>query len=95
VLIHSKLYRALKGRDSYAFDGIDGPVAQQDWNGSAKVALISLERSSAAWLTIAQSTVDETPREIAAQLRNLQRAVEREFPDAWSFVRPGFDEIGR
>jgi hypothetical protein len=95
AFIHAKLYRALKGRDDAEHgddDGEDERPGQQDWNGSAKVALISLERSSEAWLTIARATLDDTPRELAAQLRSLQQAVEGEFPDAWRFVRPGFDD---
>jgi hypothetical protein len=93
--IPAKLARALEGRERARYEDDDQPPGQEDWNGSAKVALISLERSCAAWLTIAQSSLDETPREMAAQLRDLRLAVEREFPGAWRFVRPGFDEPSR
>src|SRR4029079_8449312 len=47
MFIAIKLRRALDGRDRYQTGGEawdDDPV-QNDWNGSAKVALISLERS--------------------------------------------------
>jgi hypothetical protein len=96
-LISIKLDRALDGRDRHRrgeADADDHPV-QNDWNGSAKVALISIERSVGAWQVIAQATGHDTPAEIARALQDLGAQVEREFPDAWSFVRPGFDEPGR
>ena len=74
-------------------DEID-PV-QNDWNGSAKVALISIERSAHAWRTIAQALRDETAAMLADQMAALCREVESEFPAARSFVRPGFDEPWR
>jgi hypothetical protein len=89
-----KLYRALDGRDRDD-EVIDDDPIQNDWNGSAKVALICIERSGAAWRVIAASTAEETPLAIADQFRDLGQEVEREFPGAWRFVRPGFDEPGR
>ena len=93
VFITVKLSRALHGRDEYAHGDATGehPV-QNDWNGSAKVALISIERSESAWRSIAQATGEETPAALADQLRDLRAKVEKAFPGAWSFVRPGFDE---
>ena len=64
---------------------------QNDWNGSAKVALISIERSSAAWSVLASVTGQDTPAVLAQQLNDLGAQVEGEFPDAWRFRRPGFD----
>lgn len=95
-LITAKLHRAFDGREREAEDGSlhDDPI-QTDWNGSAKVALISIERSEAAWRLIAGAAAEETPLAIADQLRDLRRLVEKAFPDAWTFVRPGFDEPGR
>jgi hypothetical protein len=96
LFITVKLHRALHGRDEHDLenDGDDHPI-QNDWNGSAKVALICLERSEAAWRTIAHATTDETPRAIAEQLHDLRNQVNEAFPDAWSFIRPGFDEPDR
>jgi len=95
-LISAKLARALHGQlDFEAGDAfIDDPV-QNDWNGSAKVALISIERSEHAWRIIADATREETPRALAGQLGDLRRLVEAEFPAVRQFVRPGFDEPGR
>jgi hypothetical protein len=46
AFVSAKVHRALHGRDGdrHDEDRDDDPV-QNDWNGSAKVALISLERS--------------------------------------------------
>jgi hypothetical protein len=68
---------------------------QNDWNGSAKVALICLERSEAAWQMIAQATGDVEPAALAERIAGLRRQVEKTFPNAHSFVRPGFDEPDR
>jgi hypothetical protein len=96
LFIAVKLHRALDGLDRSIHDeeDDDDPI-QNDWNGSAKIALISMKRSAAAWLLIADATGDEAPAGLAAQLRDLQREVEKTFPNVWSFVRPGFDEPGR
>jgi hypothetical protein len=90
--IHVKLLRALDGRDRmmHGEDVDEGPI-QNDWNGSAKVALISIIRSIAAWSSIADATDDSDARYIAEALAALRGEVEVEFPDAWRFVRPGFD----
>ena len=96
LFILVKLRRAIDGRDRHdRGEDVDDHPAQNDWDGSAKVALISVERSASAWDVIAQATGDDTPAVLASQLRDLKRQVEFTFPHAWSFVRPGFDEPGR
>jgi len=93
VFVAPKLGRALRGRDDYNHgnDGDDHPV-QNDWNGSAKVALISIDRSENAWRTIAEATGDNVATELADALAGLGRQVESAFPNARSFIRPGFDK---
>jgi hypothetical protein len=59
------------------------------------VALISLERSTAAWATIAAATSDSAAEVLAGAVVHLHRIVLEEFPNAPLFVRPGFDEPGR
>jgi hypothetical protein len=91
--IPAKLHRALGGRDEAEHgERFDEDPIQNDWNGSAKVALISIDRSTTAWDVIAQSTGDADARHIAEELRNLRREVEQAFPAAWKFSRPGFDQ---
>jgi len=68
---------------------------QNDWNGSAKVALVAIERSLTAWHTIAEAASDAEAATIAAQLEEFQRAALDEFPKAMEFVRPGLDEPWR
>jgi hypothetical protein len=96
ALVVAKLQRALDGRDRHTHnpDGDDHPV-QNDWNGSAKIALISLERSEAGWRAIAHATSDPVAFMLADGARDLHRLTFEEFPHAMSFVRPGFDEPWR
>ena len=58
---------------------------------SAKVALISLDRSIVAWNRIAATIGDADAAAIAQRLLDLRVDVERAFPNARRFVRPGFD----
>jgi hypothetical protein len=68
----------------------------KDSEGSAKIALIALDRSIAAWsgLRIALDESDETDGilDLLAQLAAIRRETEKLFPQARAFVRPGFDE---
>ncbi len=91
-LIGAKIQRALGGRDAVVHgEGYDDDPIQNDWNGSAKVALISIGRSAAAWDVIAAVTGNAEAARLAEETRSLGRHVERTFPNAWKFVRPGFD----
>lgn len=96
MLVSVKLHRALDGRDRHRHeqDCDDDPV-QNDWNGSAKVALISLERSELAWRAIVQATADGVAAALADALCDLRRLALDGFPRATSFIRPGFDEPRR
>jgi 8-oxo-dGTP pyrophosphatase MutT (NUDIX family) len=67
----------------------------KDTDGSAKVALIGIDRSISAW-KIFLSSFGEQKRQIVnliASLENIKNRVEKQFPQARAFVRPGFDEI--
>jgi hypothetical protein len=91
--IFVKLSRAI---DSAAWE------AEEDWDdlprdsdGSAKVALIGIDRSISAWQMLL-SLFDDQRKQIIARivtLEDLKNRVETQFPDARAFVRPGFDEI--
>jgi hypothetical protein len=96
AFVSAKVHRALDGRDRHRYDEDrdDDPV-QNDWNGSAKVALISLERSEAAWRVIGQATADEVAAALADAVGDLRRLALTEFPHAMSFIRPGFDDPRR
>jgi hypothetical protein len=92
-LITAKVHRALHGRDEPLLD--DEDRVQNDWNGSAKVALISMERSEAAWRSIAHATSDADAEALAGLLHGVREETLTEFPDALRFTRPGFDEPAR
>jgi hypothetical protein len=65
-----------------------------DSNGSAKIALIAIDRSIGAWASILKrmpSREDELLL-ILVVLQRLRCNMETEFPDARKFRRPGFDD---
>ena len=89
-----KLHRALHGRDSFQRgEAPDDDPVQNDWNGTAKVVLISIARSIQAWDVLAEATADPDASQVAESLRTLQQEVGLGFPNAWHFVRPGFDTV--
>jgi hypothetical protein len=69
-------------------------AATRDSSGSAKVALIAIERSLAAWTAMREMFPEETDSmlEILIHIDRLRRSVRRKFPKAKSFRRPGFDD---
>ena len=94
VLISGKIYRAMDGKEWAEEDESvgDDPV-QLDFNGSAKLALILAERSTAAWRLIARwGPEPEVAMRFAETLARLRHDVEVAFPNARQFRRPGFDD---
>lgn len=91
--IHVKTMRGLLGRekDDAWFDSEGFP---RDSDGSAKVALIGIDRSIGAWGLLLNELPDEESRllPILRLLERCRKSVESEFPQARDFVRPGFDE---
>jgi hypothetical protein len=91
AFIPAKVYRALSGLLMSRDEPDDG---QADHDGSAKVALISIDRSRVAWIAVAErglaSTTEVEP--FVAELGVLGDELERVFPKARAFIRPGFDE---
>ena len=92
-LIHVKIKRALNGRDEYPHGApFEKSAVQSDWNGSAKVALMSVQRSERAWRVVAAAKGDEAATVLADGLERLRQEMTREFPRAMEFRRPGFDD---
>lgn len=91
TFIFAKLKRALIG--FYELDEFE--EADYDMNGSAKVALICIDKSieSATILIRHLKNHRETIKGFRAQLEELRAMAEEQFPDARDFVRPGLDEI--
>ncbi len=71
-------------------------AACHDSDGSAKIALIAIDRSSSAWRVMQNALPEKTESTvpILIELEKLRRGIEQIFPRARDFVRPGFDEVG-
>lgn len=91
--IHVKLMRAVGGELEEKEDGF-GEFAK-DSEGSAKIALIAIDRSIGAWgMVYAHDLLhDEKVLRLIAYLDRLREEVEKTFPGARSFIRPGFDQV--
>jgi hypothetical protein len=87
-----KTMRALSGRREEIEDPEIGDFPK-DSDGSAKVALIGIDRSIAAWRMMQLSLPDrvESIVPLILQLERLRLRLEKSFPQARDFVRPGFD----
>lgn len=101
--IAAKIFRALVGReDSVSDDAPDADDLDQinlhghdDSDGSAKIALIGIDRSSSAWRVMQSSLPEKADsiRPMLVELERMRRAAEENFPQARDFIRPGFDEV--
>lgn len=77
------------------YDAVISMAHRIDSNGSAKVALVAIDRSSAAWGALQLSLPDKahTINPILVELDRLRRLTEKRFPQARDFIRPGLDEV--
>jgi hypothetical protein len=91
--ICAKVMRAVRGKIEEEEERCDEVASDSD--GSAKIALIGIDRSIAAWAVIQHYITDCNKEviDIIAFLDGLRQVVEETFPSARSFIRPGFDEI--
>lgn len=87
-----KIMRALHGKLEDRVDLLD--EFPKDSDGSAKIALIAMDRSISAWGKLMKHLPDNEDEilEFLVLLERLRNMSEKEFPDARKFVRPGFDE---
>jgi len=90
--IAAKVIRAVRGKIDEEEERCDEFPSDSD--GSAKIALIAIDRSIAAWAVIRHYITDGAGgvTDVISFLDGLGQAVEKTFPCARSFVRPGFDE---
>jgi hypothetical protein len=91
--ICAKVMRAVRGSIEEKEEKTDEFPSDSD--GSAKIGLIAIDRSIAAWAMIQHYITDSDKEviDIIAFLDGLRQAVEETFPNARSFLRPGFDEL--
>ncbi len=88
IFIGAKTHRAFHNQD---FD-FDDPI-QNDQNGSAKIALIAINRSIEAFGVLLEQ-IPEKEDDILnflILLSQIKNQMEARFPKAWEFLRVGFD----
>lgn len=90
-----KIMRALSCRSDGWEDDPSMSEFPKDSDGSAKVALVGMDRSIAAWRWMQLFLPDRADSivPLILQLERLRQRVEVSFPEARNFVRPGFDEV--
>lgn len=88
-----KTMRALSGRREEVEGDPEIADFPKDSDGSAKVALIGIDRSIAAWRMMQLSLPDrvESIVPLILHLERLRLRLEQVFPSARAFIRPGFD----
>lgn len=71
------------------------PLVAHDVNGSAKGVLCAVERSISAWCQLLHDHPESEKEilELLVKLTRLRTEIERDYPQARSFVRPGFDTM--
>jgi len=89
--IDVKLQRAVSSRVAERAEKLDGFPSDAD--ATAKVALVAIDRSLAAWARLRGHLTGEADAilDLLVRLERLRRAVEAEFPAARAFRRPGLD----
>jgi hypothetical protein len=65
---------------------------QTDYNGSAKIALLSVKFSIESWTTIYAASADNLILVMLIALDKLKKSILEAFPDCEKFKRPGFDD---
>ena len=90
--IYVKLMRAVRGALGNPPEILED--FPKDSDGSAKVALIAIDRSMAAWGAMAEHFPSHRDQilTIIKHLEGLRQRAEKVFPDARHFMRPGFDD---
>ena len=88
-----KFARALSGKEEDD-DWFEENNFPKDSDGSAKVALIGIDRSISAWTKICEYFPEREDEILTmlSMLDKLRRVGEEEFPNARKFKRPGFDD---
>lgn len=89
-LIQAKMRRALC---AYYYHSEKEEEHTEDYNGSAKVALISIDRSLENWRIVEKYCphFKEDINHLVVVLEQLRSDIEAQFPTARGFLRPGFE----
>ena len=88
-----KTMRALSGHKEELEEDPEIADFPKDSDGSTKVALIGIDRSIAGWRMMQLSLPEraESIVPLILQLERLRQRLEKSFPQARDFIRPGFD----
>ena len=91
TLTTDDIFAGAEGDDDDEFEA----GGNDDSDGSAKIALIAIERSLSAWRVMQHSLSEkaESIKPMLIELDRLRRGLEQVFPHARDFIRPGFDEV--
>jgi hypothetical protein len=93
-MVYIKSKRAV--RDSQMEDGMDDdlPEEEKSYNGTAKVASISIDRSIQSWALLLEFLPEQESSilDIMSLLQKIKRLLQDTFPHAEKFIRPGFDD---
>lgn len=91
--IRAKVSRAFSGLNDE--DYLKAYPIQNDMNGSAKIAIVAIDNSLAAWEMLRQHFPDETDNILdnMLALSNMKKNILLHFPKVMEFIRPGFDEF--
>ena len=92
--IYVKFMRAMLREDDEFDDPDIDEIHEYDSNGSAKIALIGIDRSISAWGSLQKRLPEKADDilDVLVHLERLRKKAESEFPNARDFKRPGFDD---
>ena len=62
-------------------------------NGTVKITLIAIDRSLTSWKQLAELSCPKEVERLIELLESIRAKLERRFPLARDFIRPGFDEV--
>lgn len=90
--IDAKLQRALHGKTEGEYWELDNGYPK-DSDGSAKIAVIAMERSAEAWTRMFEllPACEDAALKALSLLTQIKRKTLEEFPECMKFQRPGFD----
>ena len=88
LLVAAKIFRAVAAAAS---DPASASSLDSDATGSAKIALLLIDRSRAALADMAEAARDSRAADLIALLDRVEAELVSRFPLAPSFERPGFD----
>jgi hypothetical protein len=93
LTIGVKTHRAVSSSECDKDEELEDDPIQNDANGSVKRVRLCIQESLAAWNRVSGTEIDSgLVGHLTAAVRLLDTELERRFPLAMAFVRPGFDE---